>query len=86
LLIVPSHLIWKPYFVFSLPLAAWLIQRAFRGESVSDWFLLLGLFLGINFTGFDFIGHTWGVQLEAASFLLMMHLVMIGASLAKQAP
>jgi hypothetical protein len=79
LLIVPSHLVWKPYFVFSLPLAVYLINRANQNLRKSDFVLLIGLFAGINLTGFDFVGHHWGAHFEAASILLVMHVILLGA-------
>ena len=84
LLIVPSHLIWKPYFVMSLPLAVLLIHQGVenwkrdKNQSRLAAVTLLILFLGINLTGFDFVGHQWAAHFEAASLLLIVHLIMIG--------
>lgn len=74
LLILPSHLVWKPYFVFSLPVAAIL-----WGERGQKWFpaLAAAFFVAINLTGFDFVGHTWGARLEAASILLFSHIGLL---------
>ena len=77
LLIVPSHLIWKPYFVMSMPLAILILQYAVSESSWKYWGLVLALFAGINLTGFDFVGHHLGAHFEAASLLLMIHLIMI---------
>lgn len=77
LLIIPSHLIWKPYFVMSIPLATFLIWTQLKGNIKSGWILIILFFLGINFTGFDFIGHRLSAYLESASILLLMHLGML---------
>jgi hypothetical protein len=88
LLIVPSHLVWKPYFVMSIPLAVLLVHQRvgyaidgvqFKKKRVSvSIFGILALFVGVNLTSFDFIGHTWAAHFEAASVLLLMHMIMIG--------
>lgn len=74
LLILPSHLVWKPYFVFSLPLAALLWQERSR-----RWFpvMAVAFFVAINLTGFDFLGHALGARVEAASLLLFTHLGLL---------
>ncbi len=84
-LIIPSHLVWKPYFVMSVPLAVLLAQqvnaiilgRSNPSEKGLSVLSILFLFAGINLTGFDFLGHHWAAQIEAASFLLVTHLVML---------
>jgi hypothetical protein len=84
-LIVPSHLIWKPYFVMSLPLGVWMAQyafrlvfrRAFHWGNIWILFFMVALFAGINMTGFDFVGHDLGAHFEAGSILLLMHVAMI---------
>ena len=92
LLIVPSHLIWKPYFVMSLPLAVLLFHQNLKTPhlrpGLAQWqkflyqvtprAILLIFFLGLNFTGFDFVGHSLAAYLEAASLFLLIHLFMIG--------
>ena len=77
LLIVPSHLIWKPYFVLSLPLAILIIRRMLRFKSPGLFLKVFLLFAGINLTGFDFMGHYWGSYFESASLFLLIHLAMI---------
>jgi hypothetical protein len=77
LLIVPSHLVWKPYFVMSLPMAVFIANQTLVSHRLRDWLIFMGLFVGINLTGFDFLGHHWAAHLEAASILLLMHLVMM---------
>lgn len=81
LLIVPSHLVWKPYFVLSMPLAIWVLHQGIARSNgrvnKGYWLSVLGIFVGINLTGFDFIGHDWAAHVEAASVLLLMHLTLI---------
>ena len=78
LLIIPSHLIWKPYFVMSLPLAIVLAQETLNRDLWKPGLgLFFVLFAGVNLTGFDFVGHHWAPHFEAASILLLMHLVLI---------
>lgn len=79
LLIVPSHLVWKPYFVFGLPLAAVLLHRA-RGAPA--WFGLAAVLVLINFTGVDVLGYETAGRVEAASVLLWAHLAMLVAGVA----
>jgi Glycosyltransferase family 87 len=79
LIIVPSHLIWKPYFVMSIPVAILVLNQSLRMKN--RWvgiFLISTLFAVINFSGFDFVGHHWSAHFEAASYLLVIHLFMIG--------
>lgn len=80
-LVIPSHLIWKPYFVLSYPLAVMAVHRALRDQSRrSDaWgWLPLGLvFVAINLSGFDLLGSTWGARIEAASVLLFTHVALV---------
>jgi hypothetical protein len=70
LIFVPSHLIWKPYFVFGIPAA---IVLAFS----SRYWLLAGAFVLINLTGFDLIGGSLAGHLEAAALFLWVHLALI---------
>jgi hypothetical protein len=81
LIIVPSHLIWKPYFVMSLPLAVLIVQQGVARRSYQFGFVILTLFIAINLTGFDFVGHHWAAHFEAASLLLLTHvtLILLGA-------
>jgi hypothetical protein len=72
-LILPSHLVWKTYFVTGFPLAAWLLSRG--GGLVFPALV----FLLVNLTGFDFLGHGLAARLEAGSVLLFVQLAMIGA-------
>jgi hypothetical protein len=70
LLFIPSHLIWKPYFVFGIPAAMVL--------AFSSQFWLLGVvFVLVNLTSFDVVGGFWSGHLEAASLFLWAHLLLI---------
>lgn len=76
-LIIPSHLIWKTYFVMSAPLAVFLIQMMLRKRNRFDLLLLALVVIGINLSGFDFMGHSWAAYLEAASLFLLLHLCLM---------
>jgi hypothetical protein len=73
-LILPSHLVWKPYFVLALPLA---MLAASRARDWSGKVFLAAIFVVINFTGFDFVGASWGAHFEAASLFLWAELALI---------
>lgn len=77
LLIIPSHLVWKPYFVMSIPLAILLLHWVIEQKKRVYFFITFILFFLINFTGFDFVGHQWGSYFEAASILLVTHLTLL---------
>lgn len=91
LLIVPSHLIWKPYFIMSFPLVVLMIQQQLEKVSSGTRALfrmgpILLFFLVFNFTTYDFVGHEWGARFEAGSALFLVHLVMIGLVLFCRVP
>jgi hypothetical protein len=77
LLIVPSHLIWKPYFVMSVPLAIIFIHQVYKKTNWTSYLAAIGIFMGINLMGFDFVGHNWAAHIEASSVLLFMHVILI---------
>jgi hypothetical protein len=77
LLIVPSHLIWKPYFVMSIPLGIVFIYNLYKEIKFFNYLMGLLLFFAINLTGFDFVGHNWGAHIEAGSLLLFIHLFLM---------
>ncbi len=77
-LIVPSYLVWKPYFVFGYLVAAYSIDQVMKRKNpLMSIIFLFFIFMGINFTGFDFVGHTWGTRFETGSVLLFMHLLLM---------
>jgi hypothetical protein len=83
LLILPAHLVWKPYFIMGLPIAILCVRHAINEWSDGRWLYLvmLGvLFFGINFSGFDFLPDDFAAHLEGASLLLWMHLGLLALS------
>ena len=74
LVVLPSHLVWKPYFVFGLPLAFELVRHSVLrfGAAFAVWVIFL--FVAINLSGFDWVGHKWGAIFEASGILLWGHL------------
>lgn len=78
LVIVPSHLIWKPYFVLGLPVAVVFLRR-----DRTVW-LPLVIFFAMNLSGFDFMGHRMGALLEAAAVMFLAHLVLIARAAVSQ--
>jgi hypothetical protein len=81
LVILPSHLVWKPYFVFGIPIAALLSKKALKEDGWHSlwkvrllWFVL---FCMINLTTFDFIGRWWSAKFECANVLLWAHLILL---------
>jgi hypothetical protein len=75
LLVLPSHLVWKPYFIMGLPAAFMAVHYWNRRW---PWLFIIALFM--NFSGFDFLGQEWGARAEAASIMLWCHLALLLAS------
>ena len=73
LLILPSHLVWKPYFLMGLPAA---VLAMTRWESA--WPLLMALLALENFTGFDWVGSKFGAWFEGGAVFLWAHLILLG--------
>jgi hypothetical protein len=78
LLVVPSHLVWKPYFSMGLPLAIAVIAMIVKAPTRAGWFWLSVVFTLMNLTGFDFVGLDWGARLESASLMLFAYLLLCG--------
>ena len=80
--IVSSYLIWKPYMVMALPAAIMALRDAIvdylQKERIARFAALVAIFAGFNLTGFDFVGYDWSARFEAASVLLVMHLMLLG--------
>ncbi|MGK5081931.1 glycosyltransferase family 87 protein [Bdellovibrionota bacterium FG-1] len=74
LLILPSHLVWKPYFVMALPLAILALDRI---KTRRRAYLLFFLFAVMNLSGFDFVGDAWGARFEAGALMLWAELGLI---------
>ncbi len=76
ILILPSHLIWKPYFVLSLPLSI-VALKLFKNAGTGFRIACALFIFGMNFSGFDFLGHYWGARLEAASLMFFLNLLLV---------
>jgi hypothetical protein len=82
--VLPSHLIWKPYFVFAIPLAsyvAFICETRKKGMSL----FVLGAVL-INLSSFDFIGREWASVLEAHALYLWIMIVLLIVALKAKRP
>ena len=74
LMTLPSHLVWKPYFVFLFPAVAQALRLA-----QTPWrkLLMLVVFIGLNLSGFDWMGRIWGPRLESASIFLWVEVLLL---------
>lgn len=81
MLIVPSHLVWKPYFALTFPIAAWVFARAFAesdsARRTTSFFALGALFLVANCTGVDVLGRSGAARVDAAGVLFWSHLALL---------
>lgn len=78
-LIVPSHLVWKPYFVMTLPVMVLALHDLLKTRrNYGRWALFVFSILIMNLTGFDFIGHSAAAYAEASSVFMITHLILIG--------
>ena len=82
LTILPSHLIWKPYFVFGLPAAMLMtIQLSEKPTKRRRLMVISAIsFLVMNFTTIDVVGNQAGAWVEASGLLLLIYLVLVGTS------
>lgn len=87
ILILPSHLVWKPYFVMFLPVGVLLAGEAMEGIQASwrKYVLFAVSFAAMNLVGFDLLGADWGARIEAASSMLWagfayLYLMGVGGS------
>ena len=76
LMTLPSHLVWKPYFVFLFPVIVQVLKLA---KTWGRRFVLIGVFVAINLSGFDWMGRKWGPRFEAASVFLWAEVVLLVA-------
>ncbi len=76
LIILPSHLVWKPYFIFAAPAAIALsaLNRRWAGVVLGMAFVLF------NFTGFDFVGARMAAYFEAGGALLGAYLLIVASA------
>ncbi len=76
LLILPSHLVWKPYFVFGVGLSAilmpWVLEKR---ERLLAW---IPVFLFSNFTTYEFVGRPAAAYFEAFCSMMMAHTLLLG--------
>lgn len=84
LLIVPLHLVWKPYFVFSLPLAIALFA-SWKQLSRPRRLALAAIAVNLNLSGFDVVGPELAAWLEAGALFFWLHLCLIVMLSARQA-
>lgn len=73
MVILPAHLVWKPYFVFIFPLAALVVENK---KPVSIVFLF-ALFALLNLTSFDLIGIRMAAILESSAVFLWVHWILV---------
>ena len=77
---VPSYLVWKPYFIFGIPLAIVLMERTIRFNWVSQARILFVTWIFLTFTSVHFIGAKATGWFEGWSFMLWLQLVLVGLS------
>jgi hypothetical protein len=83
MLILPAHLIWKPYFIMGLPAAILCVAQGARAHAQGKlvYPLALGvIFLAINFSGYNFLPDWPAAILEGISLMLWTHLALIALS------
>lgn len=80
--VIPSHLVWKPYFVFAIPLAAYAFESARNSERRMPLLIwTLGAIL-VNCTSFDFIGRHAAARFEAHATPLWVTVALLAYSMA----
>ncbi len=67
LVVLPSHLIWKPYFIFSIPLLAITFGRLLQSKQRVPLYLLLVLGVILSCTSYEFVGREWAARFDAWS-------------------
>lgn len=79
LIALPSHLIWKPYFIFSIPLLSLAFSRALekRSEMKAQFISLIVLGLILSCTSYEFVGRTLAAKLDAWSIFYWIDLIAI---------
>jgi len=82
--VLPSHLVWKPYFVFAIPLAIYVAFICETRKKGMPYFILGALL--INLSSFDFIGREWASILEAHAHYLWITLVLLVVGLKAKRP
>lgn len=75
MLILPSHLIWKPYLVFALPLFLWTWSNAYAKKRIPVAALIA--VVALNLTGFDFVGREASAWLEGGAIFLWVQVALL---------
>ncbi len=87
-LILPSHLVWKPYFLMAMPAALVALSKLSgmkpSPSRVRVWLPLLLGFALINLTGFDLMGLELAARLEGSGAFLVGYLMILWAAWATQ--
>jgi len=80
--VISPHLVWKPYFVFTLPLFAVALAQGrssyFASGSIRRLGLLAFAAIAMNLSGQDFLGPAWAGRLEAGGILMAAHILALG--------
>ncbi|MBI4925132.1 MAG: DUF2029 domain-containing protein [Bdellovibrio sp.] len=79
IILLPLHLVWKPYFVFSFPLAFLILSDLLflQGRKIYKLLLIALAFTFMNLTGLDYIGISLSGKFEALSTMMLAHLILI---------
>ncbi|MBI3534450.1 MAG: DUF2029 domain-containing protein [Deltaproteobacteria bacterium] len=79
IILLPLHLVWKPYFVFSFPLAFLILRDLLflQGRKMYKLFPIALTFTFMNLTGLDYIGTSLSGKFEALSIMMLAHLILI---------
>jgi hypothetical protein len=85
LLVVPSHLVWKPYFAMGLPLAIAVLASLAKKPNSTRIALIFCAFALMNLTGFDFVGLDRGAWLESSPAMLLAYLILCGSAMGARA-
>ena len=80
---LPLHLVWKPYFVFGVPLVAQLAMRKKLSTAFVVWTIISAIL--VNFSSTSFLGNEFSATLEAGSFFLWVHLIWVILGLRERA-
>lgn len=83
---LPSHLVWKPYFIFGLPAVTYLVAQSTTTPRKSILWGLGTYFVLLNLTSVDFLGPRLAAYLEAGGVFLVAHFLLMGMTLVIQTP
>lgn len=78
LVILPSHLIWKPYFIFSIPLIATAFSKMLvKGKKPYGFWALIALGIFLSLSSHEFVGREAAAALEAWSSFYWIDIIAI---------